>query len=83
MVRPIGSSWALTVGFAWLTVMLLWLVGFTTRLDRFGAEKGVSCSTTISAPTGSAMAVGWPTSTHISGRTSHGLLIPFGAFKMQ
>jgi hypothetical protein len=34
------------------------LVGFTTRLGRFGVEKGASCSTTISAPIGSAMTVG-------------------------
>ncbi|KAL5603998.1 hypothetical protein FOVSG1_006748 [Fusarium oxysporum f. sp. vasinfectum] len=33
------------------------LVGFT-RLGRFGVEKGASCSTTISAPAGSAMTVG-------------------------
>ncbi|KAM5519485.1 hypothetical protein FOXYSP1_17909 [Fusarium oxysporum f. sp. phaseoli] len=30
-------------------------MGFTTRLGRFGVEKGAPCSTTISAPIGSAM----------------------------
>jgi hypothetical protein len=42
------------------------LIGFTTRLGRFGVEKGASYSTTTSVPIGSAMTVGSTTSTHTS-----------------